>query len=190
MPATRRPNLFPLRDSPTHPPMSHEPHDRPPPPSDYPSYIVHADDVPETEGCYSPPFDGEKLSLYRELGKAAGSRNYGFSIERLLPGRRTSFTHAHTHEEELVYVAEGTCHVRIIEPDQNPRELALRQGHAVSFPAGTGIAHTFINHGEEECTLIVVGERKGDRDRVFYPDDHDYDAHHAETRPEQHWHRR
>jgi uncharacterized cupin superfamily protein len=151
------------------------------------AYIVHVDDVAEVEGTYPKPFDGEKLSIYRDLGRAAGSKTLGFGHERLPPGRRTSFTHAHSHEEELVYVLAGSCHVRLVAPDAEPEEIPLRAGHAVSFPAGTGIAHTFVNHGTEECTLLVIGERRDD-DRVFYTDA-EYDAHHAKNQPERHWNR-
>jgi uncharacterized cupin superfamily protein len=151
------------------------------------SFVVHIDDVAEVEGTYPPPFDREKLSIYKDLGRAAGSQKIGFAVERLLPGRRTSFTHAHSEEEELVYVLSGTCHVRLIEPGAGPREIALRAGHAVSFPAGTGIAHTFINRGTVECTLFIAGERRPDTDRVFYPEDREYDEHHARARAERHW---
>jgi uncharacterized cupin superfamily protein len=154
-----------------------------------PPYVVHLDDVEEIEGSYPAPFDGEKLSIYRELGRAAGSKSFGFGYERLLPGRRTSFTHAHTHEEELVYVLSGSCHVRVIEPGAEAREVPLRAGHTVSFPAGTGIAHTFVNRGSEECVLLIVGERKPDVDRWSYPEDAAYDAHIATHRPERHWNR-
>jgi uncharacterized cupin superfamily protein len=152
-----------------------------------PEYVVHIDDVPEVEGAYRAPFDQEKLSLYRDLGRAAGSKTVGYSWERLLPGRRTAFTHAHSAEEEFIYVISGTCHLRIIEPGSQPREFPLRAGHGVCFPAGTGIAHTFINRGTEECTLFIVGERRPDSDRVFYPEDTGYDALHARNDPEHHW---
>ncbi len=150
-------------------------------------YVVHIDDVEEVEGAYGAPFDREKLSIYRELGRAAGSKTLGFSFERLPPGRRTSFTHAHSAEEEFIYLLSGTCHVRIVEDGSEAREIPLRAGHAVSFPAGTAIAHTFVNRGSDECTLLVVGERRPGIDRVFYPEDPDYDTYHAEKRPEQHW---
>jgi uncharacterized cupin superfamily protein len=150
-------------------------------------FVAHVDDVEEIEGAYGAPFDGEKLSLYRDIGRAAGSKNLGFSWERLPPGRRTSFTHAHSTEEEFVFVLSGTCHVRVIEPGCEPREIPLRTGHAVSFPAGSEIAHTFVNRGKAECTLFVVGERRPESDRVFYPEDPEYDAHHATSRQERHW---
>jgi uncharacterized cupin superfamily protein len=155
--------------------------------ADMVSYVVHIDDVAEIEGAYPPPFDAEKLSIYRHLSRAAGSQRIGFSYERLLPGRRTSFTHAHSDEEEFVYVLSGTCHVRIVEPGSEPREIPLRPGHAVSFPPGTGIAHTFVNRGDTECALLVVGECRPDTDRVFYSDDPEYDAHHATHQPDRHW---
>ena len=156
-------------------------------PSETPSYVVHIDDVSEVEGAYPPPFDAEKLSIYKDLGRAAGSKTIGFSHERLLPGKRTGFTHAHSDEEEAVYVLSGSCHLRIVEPGAEPREILLRAGHAVSFPAGTGIAHTFVNQGTGECTLLVIGERKPGVDRCRYVDDLEYDAHLAKTRPERHW---
>lgn len=153
-----------------------------------PSYVVHVDDVPDVEGSYDPPFDDETLSLYRELTRTGGTQRIVFSVERLLPGRRTSFTHAHSLEEEVIFVLEGVCHVRIVEPGALPREIPLRAGHAVCFPAGTGIAHTFVNQGTEECTLIVVGERNPE-DRVVYPEDEEFDAHFARTKPQKHWQR-
>ena len=151
--------------------------------------VVHIDDVAEVEGSYPAPFDAEKLTIYRDLGRAAGSRTLGVGHERLLPGRRSSFSHAHSHEEEFVFVIAGSCHVRLIAPGEQAREVPLRAGHAVSFSAGTGIAHTFVNHGTEECTLLVVGERRHE-DRFCYPEDAEYDAHHAKTRPEKHWNRK
>jgi uncharacterized cupin superfamily protein len=151
-----------------------------------PACVVHIDDVAEVEGAYVAPFDGEKLSIYRDIGRAAGSKNVGLSWERLLPGRRTSFTHAHSTEEEFVFVLSGSCHLRWIEPGAEPRDIPLRAGHGVAFPAGSEIAHAFVNHGTEECALFVVGERRDD-DRVFYPEDEEYDAFHARTRAERHW---
>ncbi|WP_224369637.1 cupin domain-containing protein [Hyalangium versicolor] len=155
-----------------------------------PSFIVHALDVPEQEGAYRAPFDGEKLSFDRNLGQAAGTERFGLRHERLPPGRRTSFTHAHSHEEELVYVLEGECHVRLIEPGAlEPREIPLRAGHVVSFRSGTGIAHCFVNHGASDCLLLTVGERRRGVDRCVYPEDTAYNDFIRSTRPERFWDR-
>jgi environmental stress-induced protein Ves/uncharacterized cupin superfamily protein len=152
-----------------------------------PSFIVFAPDVPEVEGHYPAPFDKERVGFYRNLGKAAGSASLGFGIDRLAPGERSSFTHAHAHEEELVYVLEGECVVRLVEPGKEPTEVPLRAGHVVSFVAGTGIAHCFVNRGTSDCRLFTVGERKRDIEKSFYAEDTEYDAFFARTRPECHW---
>jgi uncharacterized cupin superfamily protein len=151
-----------------------------------PSFIVHLDDVPEEESRYRPPFDAEALSFTRELGRATGAVKMGMSHERLPPGRRTSFTHAHSEEEELVYVLEGECVLRILPPGEPAREVPLRAGHAVTFLAGTRIAHCAWNRGDRDCLLLVVAARS-DGDRVFYPEDTAYDAHVAAKRPERWW---
>jgi len=151
-----------------------------------PPFIVHADEVPEEEGRYRPPFEAEALSFTRELGRATGSVKLGMSRERLPPGRRTSFTHAHSEEEEMVYVLEGECALRVLVPGEAPREFPLRAGHAVTFLAGTRIAHCAWNRGDRDCVLLVVAARS-DQDRVFYPEDPEFDAHVARRRPERWW---
>ena len=155
-----------------------------------PPYVIRSVDVPETEGHYPAPFDAEKLSIGRDLGKAAGTRTAGLWQERLLPGRRTSFTHAHSHEEEIVYVLSGRCHVRVIEPGGEPQEFPLEAGHVAAFPAGTGIAHCLVNHGDEEAVYLCFGERRPEVDRCFYPEDTAYDTQLRAEHPEQHWTRK
>ncbi|MBK9071445.1 MAG: cupin domain-containing protein [Myxococcales bacterium] len=158
--------------------------------SQRPRFIVRAADVPEEEGAYPPPFDGEKLSLGRNLGKAAHTVAMGLWQERIPPGRRTSFTHAHSHEEELVYVLAGTCTVRLVYPDGRSEEWPMQGGDVASFRAGTGIAHCFRNDGApggEDCVLLCVGERKREVDRAWYPDDPAYDEHRRTHEPDRSW---
>ncbi len=152
-------------------------------------FIVYAPDVPEEEGHYPAPFDTERLGFFRDIGRAAGTVNIGVGLDRLPPGERSSFTHAHSHEEELVYVIEGECHVRLVEPGKEPREVPLRAGHAVSFVAGTGIAHCFVNRGTRDCVMLTIGERKRGVDRAFYAEDEDYDAFFRREHPERYWSR-
>lgn len=157
--------------------------------AEVPPFIVHVSEVPEEEGHYRAPFDAEALSFGRDLGMAGGSVNVGLRQERIPPGRRTSFTHAHSREEELVYVLEGECRVRLIEPGQAPREIALRPGHTVCFPAGTGIAHCFVNRGERDAVVLAFGERRDADDQVLYPEDQAYEADMRENRPARYWDR-
>lgn len=108
--------------------------------------------------------DDELMSIGAAFGRALGLTRLGIHHERLPPGRRTSFPHAESAEEELVYVIEG-------EPDVwlDGHLHRLRPGDAVGFPAGTGIAHSFLNNTEAEVRLLVIGERSRPENRIVYP---------------------
>jgi len=148
--------------------------------------IVHADDVPETEGRYPAPFDAEALSHGRDLGRAAGVERLGTWLERLPPGRRTARMHAHLREEETVYVLAGTPRVRWRTPEGDAGEAPLRPGSFVVFRAGTGLAHYVDNPGPEEARLLVVGERCPG-ERVAYPEDPELEAWRAEQGSNRRW---
>lgn len=151
-----------------------------------PAFVVRTADVTEIEDHYPHPFDAERLTFGRELGRAAGSRAIGVWEQRIPPGRRTSFTHAHLREEELIYVLSGAPTLRWIPPGEAPREIALGRGDLVAFPAGTGIAHTVVNRTEEDALLLVIGERHA-AERVAYPEDQAYMAHRLRERPLATW---
>jgi uncharacterized cupin superfamily protein len=108
--------------------------------------------------------DDEKLGIGAAFGRHFGLTRLGIHHERLLPGRRTSYPHAESAEEEFVYVIDGTPDVWL---DGVLHRLA--PGDAVGFPAGTGQCHTFINNTETEANLLVVGERPKPENRIFYP---------------------
>ena len=97
------------------------------------------------------------------LGKALGLQRLGVNHETLPPGSSSALPHAHSHEEEFVFVVKGCPDVWI------DGELhRLQPGDAAAFPAGTGISHCFINNSSEEIQLLIVGENH-DEDRLFYP---------------------
>ena len=108
--------------------------------------------------------EDELLAIGAPFGEHFGLTRLGIHHERLPPGRRTSFPHAESAEQEFVYVIEG-------EPDVwlDGRLYRLGPGDAVGFPAGTGIAHTFLNNTDAEVRLLVVGERPKPENRIVYP---------------------
>ncbi len=148
--------------------------------------IARAHTVPAEEGRYPPPFDVEALSLGRDLGRAAGSERFGVWHEHLEAGRRTSRAHAHSDEEEAVYVLAGPVVLRWAPRGGDFTETVLETGDFVSFPAGTGLAHHFRNPGPAAATLLVIGTR-APADRGFYPEDPDLEAWRAEHRPQRRW---
>lgn len=108
--------------------------------------------------------DDELLAIGAPLGRHFGLTAIGIHHERLPPGRRTSYPHAESAEDEFVYVLEGTPEVWL---DGTLHRLG--PGDSVGFPAGTGICHTFINNSAEEVRLLVVGQTPLDENRIVYP---------------------
>ncbi len=118
------------------------------------------------EGADDSHYDGddELMNIRAPLARHFGLTRLGIHHERLLPGRRTSYPHAESLEEEFVYVIAGTPDVWL-----DGVLYRLRPGDAVGFPAGTGICHAFLNNTAREVRLIVVGEASKPENRVYYP---------------------
>ena len=130
--------------------------------SDRPPFIRAAADVPERGFSY--PHSDEVMGPTRALGKAAGLRRIGVNLQRLPPGGRSSWPHAEEDEEEFVYVLEGEVDCWI-DGEIHP----MRPGDLAAFPAGTGIAHTFLNNGARDAVLLVGGEAPKSDSRIVYP---------------------
>jgi uncharacterized cupin superfamily protein len=65
--------------------------------------------VPESNSSsYPEPFrEGQRKRFNRRLGDHAGLKNYGVNLIRVLPGGQSSARHAHSKQDEFVYVIEG-----------------------------------------------------------------------------------
>ena len=108
--------------------------------------------------------DDEPFSFGAAFGRHFGLKALGIHHQRLLPGRRTSYPHAESAEEEFVYVLEGTPDVWL-----DGTLHRLKPGDGVGFPAGTGLSHSFLNNTESEVRLLVVGQTTRPENRVVYP---------------------
>ena len=127
-----------------------------------PSFIGnYADFMDEDEASY--PGDTELLSIGSAVGQRLGLIKFGIHIETLPPGRRTSYPHAESHEEEFAFVVEGTPQAWI-----NGTLYPLSPGDFVAFPAGTGITHCFINNSDSMVKLLVGGDKKLSENKIFY----------------------
>ncbi|KIJ52370.1 hypothetical protein M422DRAFT_243161 [Sphaerobolus stellatus SS14] len=131
-----------------------------------PSNIINA--INELDSIGKGVLFANATSLSQETGL---SGRFGCNFEVPPPGTRSSDPHAHSLEDELVYVVEGSGLVWI-----NGHVQPIRTGDAVGFSAGTGIAHAFINDsnadGEEGEPLIlwIIGQnRRLEGDMVYYP---------------------
>lgn len=155
---------------------------------DTPPFVVHPDELEGHQASYPAPFDGIALGTGRDLGTAAAAHRLGAWHETLAPGQQTGRLHAHLREEEAVLVLSGRPVLHWRPPGGPVRQVALRPGHYVALPAGTGLAHGIRNPADaaEDAVLLVVGERVPG-DRVAFPDDPDFDAWRADRVPERLW---
>ena len=123
-------------------------------------------DVPESNATsYPEPVRAPNQNRYnRRLGNHVGLRNFGVNLTRIVPGGQSSYRHAHTRQDEFIYVLQGE-----VVMETNAGAQVLRPGMCAGFPAGTGDAHRFVNRSGADVVLLVVGDRTPD-DEVAYPD--------------------
>ena len=115
---------------------------------------------------YPPPFDEPCLGRERTpLGDAAGLTQYGVNLLRLPPGAWSSQRHAHSHEDEFVYILSGE--VTMVSDDG---EEILRVGDAAGFKAGNGDGHCLQNRSDAEVLVLEIGSRRLTEDGVTYSD--------------------
>lgn len=101
----------------------------------------------------------------RALGDLFGLTNFGVNLTRLAPGAVSALRHAHTRQDEFVYILQGrpTLHT-----DEGLTPLS--PGMCAGFKAGTGNAHRLVNETAEEVVYLEVGDRTPG-DEGSYPDD-------------------
>lgn len=127
------------------------------------SCVAHFSAI-EDDGSSTYPGDSETFAKSASYSNKFNLMRLGIHHERLEPGKRLCWPHAEADEEEFVFVIEG-------EPDLwlDGHVRRLKPGDGVSFPAGTGIAHTVMNNTDKDVRVLVVGEASRQRSRIHYP---------------------
>ncbi|MEO8811664.1 MAG: cupin domain-containing protein [Caulobacteraceae bacterium] len=128
-----------------------------------PDFIAHWTAL-EDAGAHRYRGDDEAMGFDTSLGRALGLTRIGIHHVRVPPGRRISYPHAESAEEEFVFVLDGRPDAWI-DGVLHP----LAPGDSVAFPAGTGLCHTFLNNTAGEVRLLVVGETAKADNRIHYP---------------------
>lgn len=101
----------------------------------------------------------------RTLGDLFGLSNFGVNLTRLAPGAMSALRHAHTVQDEFIYLLEGHA---VLVTDAG--ETALSPGMCAGFKAGTGDGHQLINRSNADVVYLEVGDRSAG-DTASYPDD-------------------
>lgn len=129
--------------------------------------VVASEAAPRTRPSnYPAPFAALMTGREkRPLGDLFGLTNFGVNLTRLSPGARSALRHAHSRQDEFVYIFAG-------EPTliTNSGESLLSAGMCVGFKAGSGDAHHLVNRTANDVLYLEVGDRTAG-DSASYPDD-------------------
>jgi len=135
--------------------------------SQHPVAVVAAEAPARTKPTiYPEPFASRVAGrLKRPLGDLFGLANFGVNLTRLAPGAMSALRHAHTKQDEFVYVLEGHPTLRT---DEGGTRLA--PGMCAGFKAGNGNAHHLVNETQQDVVYLEIGDRTAG-DSASYPDD-------------------
>jgi len=123
-------------------------------------------DLPESNATsYPDKFKAMNSRRWnRRLGNHVGLTNFGVNLVRIEPGGQSSARHAHTKQDEFIWVIEGEV---VLETNEGAQ--TLQPGMCAGFAAGGGNAHRFLNKTDEDVLLLIVGDRTP-FDEITYPD--------------------
>jgi uncharacterized cupin superfamily protein len=133
----------------------------------HPIAIVAAEAPPRATPSIYPDQFGARVAgrEKRPLGDLFGLANFGVNLTRLAPGAASALRHAHSHQDEFIYIVSGAPTL-VTDAGETP----LRPGMCAGFKAGTGDGHHLVNRTDEEVVYLEVGDRSAG-DVVNYPDD-------------------
>jgi uncharacterized cupin superfamily protein len=133
----------------------------------YPVAIVAADAPARAKPSnYPEPFASRMAGRRKHpLGDLFGLANFGVNLTRLAPNASSALRHAHTKQDEFVYILQG--HPTLHTDEGRTR---LSPGMCAGFKGGTGNGHRLVNETREEVVYLEVGDRTPG-DEGSYPDD-------------------
>jgi uncharacterized cupin superfamily protein len=133
----------------------------------YPVGLTASETPPRARKSNTPEIFAVRIGerIKRPLGDLIGLTVFGVNLTTLKPGAMSALRHAHTKQDEFVYILEGTP---TLITDRG--EVELKPGMCAGFKAGTGDAHHLVNRGSSDVVFLEIGDRTAG-DRVAYPDD-------------------
>jgi uncharacterized cupin superfamily protein len=115
---------------------------------------------------YPEPFASRMAGREKRLlGDCFGLKNFGVNLTRLAPNASSALCHAHSKQDEFVYILYGQP---TLQSDQGRTQLS--PGVCAGFPAGIGNASNLINETSDDVLYLDIGDRTPG-DEVVYPDD-------------------
>ena len=133
----------------------------------YPVAIIAAQAPARAKSSnYPEPFASRMNGRQKHpLGDLFGITNFGVNLTKLGPNAVSALRHAHTKQDEFLYILQGypTLHT-------DEGRTRLSPGMCAGFKAGTGNGHRLVNETKEEIVYLEIGDRTAG-DEGSYPDD-------------------
>ncbi len=135
--------------------------------TEYPIAILATEASTRTKKSnYPEPFASHMEGREKKpLGEIFGLSNFGVNLTKLSPSSVSSLRHAHSKQDEFIYVLSGKP---TLLTDKG--ETYLSPGMCAGFSAGSGIGHCLVNRTEEDVIYLEIGDRTPG-DSVTYTED-------------------
>jgi uncharacterized cupin superfamily protein len=133
-----------------------------PEPEPRPNVPIRVADHKPEEWSQGQRFGGRDLAISR----MAGAEQVHVNLMVVPPGKQSCPFHYHMREEEHFYVLAGRCVLR-----SGADRYTVQPGDYVCFPAGTGVAHSFENPFDQDCSILAIGPNDP-AEIAVYPDSH------------------
>jgi len=133
-----------------------------------PPIAIRAVDAPPKakQSNYPEPFATMVAGRFKlPLGDVFGLKNFGVNLTKLAPGAMSALRHAHTVQDEFIYILQGTP-VLITDAGETP----LLPGMCAGFKSSSGDAHHLVNRSQDDVVYLEIGDRNAG-DAASYPDD-------------------
>lgn len=131
-------------------------------PQPIPAHIINPS---KRKSAYPTPFaemmDGRTK---RKLGNHFSLSNFGVNLTELVPGAISALKHAHTTQDEFIYILSGTATLLYGE-----EQYVMQAGDCMGFKANEQIAHQLKNSSDKLLQYLEIGDRSAG-DQVNYPD--------------------
>jgi len=124
--------------------------------------IVNMHELVWEEVSFSEHYSGWSKHLTPSMPREHG--HIGVRIERLRPGSLSAPFHYHVHGDECFVILRGKAMLRYGDDI-----VEVEEGDAISCPRGSGIAHQFYNHTDEDIDILMIGENVS-HEVCHYPD--------------------
>jgi uncharacterized cupin superfamily protein len=117
-------------------------------------YLITKEEIEQFEGISKTHFLNKNAKrINKSLGDLTGLTGFGFHIIEIQPGHESTELHKHYHEDECVYILEGTAEAVI-----GSETYLVKAGDFIGYRAG-GEAHTLRNKSNSILKCIVIGQR-------------------------------